>query len=478
MEVSARVDHQNKRMTRPLLAACIVPPIIFVAMHVSCVGSPELVLPCHIRQDQTKLSLGKPDILDTGFFSEEIVDTSFLKEEDAMHLDFALEWMICAVLPIELMILVGMSPSGAAIRIKIVNLVQVILAAFTLGLRKTVQSIQKCARVDDVEDVVLSFLSQPFPRQPSLLPPCEEEPVNQTGAAVNQTTAKYRSNPSHEIEAMLVTASPRFWNDRSGHRRKLHSLPSREIEMRALNRLLGGSQFHTVPAAEWPIDVGMALDRATPRVLILSGHWHGSNWAAENDLREAHLVSGAEFGEMLEDRLPEILIFNGCMSHEFAHSAIKSLQASRRSHDVFMVCDVSKFRLTERARCAVLPSSMINLPHDSALTCVNESSQTPRTPSLLSLCQRPLRVSVTCFEEMVPLSGWGTLRRSCINHPRQNPPMRTTIHALVVIHQFMECSPCFSYLGPLWKLLSHAVADATHDWGGAGLHEERKLRQC
>lgn len=96
--------------------------------------------------------------------------------------------------------------------------------------------------------------------------------------------------------------------------------------MRALNRLLGGQGLHIVAAAEWPVDVQLALTRSRPRVLVVSGHFYKGCWLAEQQVRTARPVTGSEFGLVLgSELLPELIILNGCSSHIFATELVKQL---------------------------------------------------------------------------------------------------------------------------------------------------------
>eukprot|EP00658_Telonema_sp_P-2_P035751 TRINITY_DN25957_c0_g1_i1.p1 TRINITY_DN25957_c0_g1~~TRINITY_DN25957_c0_g1_i1.p1 ORF type:complete len:392 (+),score=62.69 TRINITY_DN25957_c0_g1_i1:309-1484(+) len=269
------------------------------------------------------------------------------------------------VLIVGLFLFATAAECSAVIRVKLMPVLHVLASLITSKLRSFLTTSSKVDG-NGMEDIVLRLLGSPIslpcpsprlaqerhltareagggevmraPVAPIIVPEVACQPRNQT-----QPAAETPDTPVPTIEAMLVTASPSSWIDPiSGRRQKLRPLPSREVEMRSLNRLLGGTELHMVPAAVWPLDVHMALQGAVPRVLVLSGHWHGSCWAAENEQREARLVSGEEFGAMLAGRLPEVLVLNGCMSSQFAETLLSQLRATPRSHDVYLISCTTK----------------------------------------------------------------------------------------------------------------------------------------
>eukprot|EP00656_Telonema_subtile_P057733 TRINITY_DN9568_c0_g1_i1.p1 TRINITY_DN9568_c0_g1~~TRINITY_DN9568_c0_g1_i1.p1 ORF type:complete len:489 (-),score=66.61 TRINITY_DN9568_c0_g1_i1:333-1799(-) len=303
--------------------------------------------------------------------SQDIVDVSLLRAEDveALH-ELAVSILPLGVVQVLVVVAVGavgvmqwvvstgwvLAKNRGLMAVSMLHALVAVIAKYALIASSGKNTSEQC-----LGDLVLALLApagpsfepekpEASPTPPQLFRPGRDQGEISKPEAVlaNITSPEPATNQSTpappQVQAMLVTASPCFWEDLvSGQRRRLRQLPSREIEMRSLNRLLGGSSLHVVPAAEWPIDVEMALERSTPRVLVLSGHWYNGCWAAETAQRNARLVTGEEFAQVLHGHgLPELMFLNGCTSHTFGGSMMEYLKAQPRTHDLFMVCCTTK----------------------------------------------------------------------------------------------------------------------------------------
>jgi len=153
-----------------------------------------------------------------------------------------------------------------------------------------------------------------------------------------------------QVDAMLVFSSPRsLVLPSTAQRLRVRQLQSHDLEMRSLSRMLGSS-LHVVPAAEWPLDLELALDRVgSSRVLVLSGHFINVKFVFENEKRDGVLVSGKQFVETLVRQLraevPELILLNGCMSCGFGREILDELnQRVELDHDVFVVGCATKLQ--------------------------------------------------------------------------------------------------------------------------------------
>ena len=123
-----------------------------------------------------------------------------------------------------------------------------------------------------------------------------------------------------------------------------------------------------VPACEWPGDAATALTRSSPRVLVVSGHYHGHTWVAEGQGRAARLVAGGELGRLLAESnpgaLPEMVVLNGCASTAFAEGLAAALrEVPGRRHDVHLVHCTTKLHddfavAFSRELCGRIPETL------------------------------------------------------------------------------------------------------------------------
>merc|ERR1711977_70527 len=186
---------------------------------------------------------------------------------------------------------------------------------------------------------------------PKQLQPSHEPSIEPDTHSENQARLASSGGSSvQQVDAMLVFSSPRsLVLPSTAQRLRVRQLQSHDLEMRSLSRMLGSS-LHVVPAAEWPLDLELALDRVgSSRVLVLSGHFINDKFVFENEKRDGVLVSGKQFVETLVRQLraevPELILLNGCMSCGFGREILDELnQRVELDHDVFVVGCVTKLQ--------------------------------------------------------------------------------------------------------------------------------------